>query len=102
MQLQKITSIVRKRAAKHIKTENSRVGFVQKETENYDCYNVVMNESRNLWSRRTAQQQWSLRKLFRLTKEDFKPLICLNEPQGQLVLSNDVNVLLYKRKTACQ
>lgn len=102
MQLQKITIIVRKRAAKHIKTENSRVGFVQKETENYDYYNAVMNESRNLWSRRTPQQQWSLRKLFRLTKEDFKPLICLNEPQGQLVLSNDVNMLLYKRKTACQ
>ena len=72
MQLQKITIIVRKRAAKHIKTENSRVGFVQKETENYDYYNAVMNESRNLWSRRTPQQQWSLRKALKTNERGFQ------------------------------
>ena len=72
MQLQKITIIVRKRVAKHIKTEKSRVDFVQKETENYDYHNAVMNESRNLWSRRTPQQQWSLRKALQTYERGFQ------------------------------
>ena len=72
MQLQKITIIVRKRVAKHIKTEKSRVDFVQKETENYDYHNAVMNESRNLWNRRTPQQQCSLRKALQTNERGFQ------------------------------
>ena len=40
MQIQKVTIFVRKRVAKRFQTENSKVGFVQNETDNYDYHNV--------------------------------------------------------------
>ena len=59
MQIQKVTIFVRKRVAKRFKTENSKAGFVQNETDNYDYHNAVICESRNLWSMGTAQEQYS-------------------------------------------
>ena len=73
MQIQKKISIfVRKRAAKHLKTENSKVGFVQNETDNYDYHNAVIYDSRNLWSMGTAQEQYSPRKALQTNEIGFQ------------------------------